>query len=1076
MTGATYARTFPTTPGAYQQTPATGNYDRYLFVSELDPNACVAAVPRQCEGKGLLHSTFLGGRGDQITSGLVVDAAGSVFVTGSTGAGMTTTPNAFQSSQRCTSPSPCVSAFIAKLKPDLSALDYLTYLGGATTGDSTVASYSAASGIAVDNTSGTVYVTGLTNSVDFPTTVGAYRTTVNSLSLRAFLTKLAPAAGGSSDLIYSTHLSESHSEATAVALDPSGIAYITGSAYSKDYPTTTGAVQETYPAQPGSYYGSAFVTKLNPVVRPSITSIAPTEGPTDGGTKVTITGVALTGVTGIRFGDVTAGPITVDPSGTSIVAFSPAQKQGTVHIRALPDLTEETNGNLFTYTGPPPTLVTGLSPAAGPTFGGTAVVITGTEFTNNTAVTFGKGNAKVLFDSPTKITAFSPGGPQGAVDVIVSVTKDSGAVVTRSAGQFTYGAGTWKPAGPLGPCTPSSDSCTPRYFHTATLLDGPKCRASANVRPSYCGRVLIAGGTTDFSPRFPSGVAGQGRDNGFVESQRSAELYNPASGTGTSSQGSWSPAASMSFPRAAHTATLLDGGPCRGNAPPSYCGKVLVVGGSAGNGTEPTATAELYDPAGTTTVNGVTVAGSWAPVGPLVAPRFEHTATLLDGPACRDGGGATPLYCGRVMVTGGTNYKGTTPPLASVEIYDPTTAVWTPGAGLDSCAGHPEISPYVPSSPSSCVGRVEHTATLLDGPECASTSAAPSYCGQILVAGGLGLAQGTGLAQGIAGVSNLSVRCAAPAVPGPGESAAGSIDTYVCTEELLKSAELYDPKAGTWSPTGSLNIGRFVHSATLLSARPCGSNCGKVLIAGGANNIVRNEAELYDPATGRWAATASMKEPREGHAATVLFGGGVLVVGGGGATYDIHLPDAVASAEIFDPAAGVWRYTTFMGEARGMHTATLLSGSTCQGASPPSYCGTLLAAGGSSGHYDRLVPERFARSEVYVPAPQVNALTPSGGHATGGTTVAIDGVAFTPGSTVKFDGVPATDVTVASPNRITAVSPPHAAGAVEVSVTSDSGTSASMYPKEVTRFTYDLCDVAPTAGQVAFPRGEYSLI
>ncbi len=231
VTGETASDDFPTTLGAFQTTYRGGFYD--AFVTKLNAS-----------GSALIYSTYLGSFEGDRGFGIAVDSAGQAYMTGTTFAqSFPTTPGALQRMIGGAN-----DAFITKLNAAGSALVYSTFLGGS--------AIEEASRIAVD-AAGNAYVTGGTDSTDFPTTPGAFqRVKGANLSEDAFATKINPQGAA---LIYSTYLGGNEPEGGfGIAVDPSGNAYVTGITFSTNFPTTPGAFRATPVGE-----GDGFVTKLN---------------------------------------------------------------------------------------------------------------------------------------------------------------------------------------------------------------------------------------------------------------------------------------------------------------------------------------------------------------------------------------------------------------------------------------------------------------------------------------------------------------------------------------------------------------------------------------------------------------------------------------------------------------------------------------------------------------------------------------------------------------------------------------------------------------------------------------------
>ena len=294
-----------------------------------------------------------------------------------------------------------------------------------------------------------------------------------------------------------------------------------------------------------------------------------------------------------------------------------------------------------------------------------------------------------------------------------------------------------------------------------------------------------------------------------------AELFDPGTG-------GWEVTGSLTKARRGHQAVLLGDG------------RVLVAGGIAEEGL--LSSAEVYDPASKT----------WSATSPMSTGRLGHSLTRLADGRVLAAGGTAP---GSGEAAGGQTIR----PEASAEIYDPTSGRWSPGGSMGS-------------------PRFEHTATLLGD-------------GRVLMVGGLGPAGGE---------------------VGP-----------------LASVELYDPAANAFLRSTDQAQARANHAASLLRD-------GSVLVAGGAGgergDVSVASAEVFDPRQGSWTTVGGLAQARTGHTATVLGDGRVLVAGGESAARGARR--SLNSAEVYDPREREWRPAGDMRCPRSEQAAALLPDGT----------------------------------------------------------------------------------------------------------------------------------------------------
>ena len=264
VAGYTDSPNFPVTPGALY-TNIAGVPDRFVhlypvdgFVTELNPG-----------GSNLIFSTYLGGEQADGVYGIAVDSSDNAYVTGFTSSTDFPTTNAIQKHLAC--PYSIYynnNAFVTEIASNGTSLVYSTYYGGT--------NFDWGYGIAVDG-AGDAYVTGFTQSTNFPTT-NAISSTLSGAQ-DAFVFKLGP---GGTNRLFSTYLGGTGSATgsgnpnnvdgiqgsgsdagNGIAVDVNGNIYVVGLTYSTNFPTTN-ALQSVLNGNGSDTISDAFVTKLTP--------------------------------------------------------------------------------------------------------------------------------------------------------------------------------------------------------------------------------------------------------------------------------------------------------------------------------------------------------------------------------------------------------------------------------------------------------------------------------------------------------------------------------------------------------------------------------------------------------------------------------------------------------------------------------------------------------------------------------------------------------------------------------------------------------------------------------------------
>ncbi len=335
---------------------------------------------------------------------------------------------------------------------------------------------------------------------------------------------------------------------------------------------------------------------------PAASAIAPSSGPTAGGTSVTITGTGFASGATVTIGGAAATGVTW-VNATSITATTPAGSAGARNVVVTnPDTQSGTLSNGFTYVAAP--TASAIAPSSGPTAGGTAVTITGTGFVSGAAVTIGGAPAtSVTWVNATSITATTPAGTAGAKNVVVTNPDTQSATLTNG---FTYVA-----APTASAIAPSSG---PTAGGTAVTITGTGFVSGATVT---IGGAPATGVTwvnaTSITAITPAGTAGA----------KNVVVTNPDTQTGTLNNG-------FTYIAAAPTVTSISptSGPPAGGTSVTITGTGFVSGATVTIGGTP-ATGVTWVNA--TTITAITPAVTAGAKNVVVINPDTQAGTLTNG-------------------------------------------------------------------------------------------------------------------------------------------------------------------------------------------------------------------------------------------------------------------------------------------------------------------------------------------------------------------------------------------------------------------------------------------------------------
>ena len=797
---------------------------------------------------------------------------------------------------------------------------------------------------------------------------------------------------------------------------------------------------------------------------PTVSGVAPVQGPTAGGTVVTIAGSHFLAGASVSIGGTSAANVTVVDN-TTITATTPAHAAGATSVTVInADGQRGTLASAFTYLAPAPA-ITSVTPPSGPTSGGTPVTITGSDFSTGATVTVGSAVATgVTVVNSTTITATTPAHAWGPAGLMVTNPDGQSATI---ASAFTYIA---PPPAVMG-VTPASG---PDAGGTMVTISGTGFMAGATIALdgiAATGVTLVNGTTmTAMTPAHAAGAV-------------SVTVTNLDGQSGTQ-------AGAYAYRAPAPTVTAItppSGGDTGGTAV-TIAGTNFLAGASVSIGESPATDVTVVN---STTITATTAAHVGGVVSVSVTNSDGQIATLGNaftyiGPApaitgvtpasgSTDGGTAITImgsdFAASAQVTiGGTAATGVT-------VVNSTTITATTPAHAAGLGGVTVTNPdgqgatianaFTYIAPAPTVTGINPASGVSAGGTAVTITGTGFVAGASVTIGG-------NTAIDVVVVNSTTITATTPA------HAAATVGIVVTNPDAqsgsLANAFTYTLPAPTVtgvSPTSGPSAG-----GTSVAITGTGFVAGARVTLGGtaatgvavvnANTITATTAAHADG-----AVSITVTNP-DGQAGTLM----------SAFTYTAPAPDVTGVTPAAGPLAGGTSITiTGTHFAAGASVSiggvpatgvSVINSTTITATTPAHAAGTVSVIVTNADGQSATLASAFSYSQI---SPTVSSVSPAFGSPGGGTAVTITGTGFVAGATVTVGGIAATEVTVVNSTTITAATPAHASGAVNVLVTNPDGQAAT----KTNGFAYGITFIQVAAAtpsartsavQVAYPAAQ----